>query len=153
MRVTEVEKGLFCGIKFDDATVDAIVDFIKDNEIPSPIDRNDVHTTILYSRKPVFGFEPLGDDVPEWEISFAGFDLFGENKDVLVMLLESPDLVLHHKELMDEYKASWDWDEYQPHITLSYSAADFDIDELPTYIGPLIAINEYAEELDEKWED
>jgi hypothetical protein len=153
MKVTEIEKGLFCGVRYNDATVDAILKFINDNKIPNPVGRDDIHTTVLYSRKPVFDFEPLGNNIPDWDIKFSGFDLFGEDKNVLVMLLVSPDLVQHHQELMGAYNASWDWDEYQPHITLSYSSIDFKIDDLPEYGGPLVASNEYSEELDEKWED
>ena len=68
--------------------------------------------------------------------------------DTLVMLLDSPDLSARHKELMDKYDLNYSWDDYKPHITLSYDAKDYDISKLDDYNGALLFVGEEENDLE-----
>jgi len=142
--------GTFAGVKFDEPTVDALTEYTKTNKIPQPVNPEKFHTTLLYSRK------HLPDYVPETEYSkpltgkFTGIELWPshgeEDRKVLVLRYKCSDLSNRHKQLMDEHDAEFDFDEFKPHITLSYDA-DLDPSELPKFEHPISIIGEYSEEL------
>ena len=47
--------------------------------------------------------------------------------------------------------ASWDWSEYQPHVTIAYAGADVDLSEIEPYNGKLVFGPEKFAEVDENW--
>lgn len=144
--------GVYCSGKPSTSTTDALASFCAVNDIPNPISKSDMHTTIIYSEQgnPNFEWQPTYQE--PIKAKFAGFDMFGEEKNVLVLKLKSPELSRRHKELMEEYGLSYNFDEYRPHITLSYDAEGFDISKLDDYFGDLIITGEDANELDTDWE-
>lgn len=143
-------EGTFVGARLSDESAKKIVKFIKDNNIPDPVDKKDLHVTLIYSRKYLPKFKPrkqLEDD----DIMLAeptGFDLYGEEKHALVIELSSPDLHDRHNQIMKEHKATYDFDVYKPHLTLSYECVGFDASSLQLGdLGPLEFSYEYEEEL------
>jgi len=82
--------------------------------IQNPVDINKLHCTIMYSRKPAPDAYSLLPYLPI-KAKAKGFDVFG---DCLVLLLESIDLYELHNATR-ELGATYDYDEYKPHITLS----------------------------------
>ena len=58
----------------------------------------------------------------------AGLKIFKQQngKNCLVTVLKSKDLTAHHETIMDKYGATYDFDTYIPHITLSYDIGDLD---------------------------
>jgi hypothetical protein len=98
----------------------------------------------LYSTRGCPNYEP--DTAPEFgEIRFKKFTYFGS---ALVMELYAPMIVNRHKELMKEHNAVFGYDEYRPHITLSYDC-NVDISTLQeSYFNfNFIANTEYKEDL------
>lgn len=82
---------------------------------------DEFHTTVLYSTenvdrllayKPSLSF-PLVADV-------VGYEVFGDEKNCLVLKLDHPDLHNVFNELKS-LGASYDYDSYIPHLTLTYS--------------------------------
>lgn len=115
---------------------------VKELKIPNPVD--DFHCTILYSRKPINPNIDLRIDVDNFECPGVKLEKFGT---YLVLLLDSPQLQERHKELMEETGASYDFPEYQPHITLSENF-EGNMPELKDKV--IIEFSEeYSEELDE----
>ena len=145
MKLEEVsaKKGTYAGVRFSDETLENLAKYIEDNDIPNPT--RDFHTTLLFSRKVLPKYDPTEYNEPLTG-KFDGFELFDEGK-ALVLRFDCPELVKRHKELMDEHKATYDYDEYRPHVTLSYDASDVDIDELPKVKFPIEIEKEYKEEL------
>ena len=72
----------------------------------------------------------------------------------VVLLLESDGLVNRWKELHREFEFKWDWDEYKPHITLSYNDVDTDISSIriPKSLDIILFVHEYYEPLKVDWE-
>lgn len=149
------EPGAYIGVNFNKHTITALTKFCKENNVPKRFRRDRCHATILYSKKPCPGIKPMGK--LNEKAAFKGWDIFpnyDNTKKVLVMLLDSPWMVSRHNELMDKHDASYDFDEYKPHVTLSYDVGnDFDVDKLPDFPQELSLINEYYEDLVIDWQN
>jgi len=122
---TESTKGTYAGVRLSQDDEDTIIELVKKMEIPNPIERDAIHLTLLYSRKFLPDYEALGK-VDMWAYP-KGFHIFegGNGKDILVLLVDSPDLEKRHKLLMKEHRATYDFPDFRPHITLSYDLEDF----------------------------
>lgn len=149
--ITE-SKGLYIGVRFAQSFCEDLILFCSKNEIPNRVQRDEIHSTLIYSSK----FDNVvinddGEDIGLGEpLSFHIFET-KDNKKALVLLIESEYLSNRHTELMCNYNLTYDFDEYIPHITLSYDIGDFDfsklnIEELPK----VFTINtEYKEDLND----
>lgn len=146
------ENGIFAAAKLSQSSIDAIAAYIAAYDIPNPIPKKELHTTLIYSEKGNADFEAQDNYDSEIKATFTSFDKFGKDNEVLVMKVESDELHKRHKELMSTYNLSYNFDEYRPHITLSYDAKDFDISKLDDYYGDIIFIGEESNELDTDWE-
>lgn len=155
-------RGTYAAVKFDDATKDAIVEYLKENEIPNPTPRDKLHCTVLYSRKYCPDYEPQGKIDPPWigkPVKFEVWESRGKLRDeepkrCLVLKFDCEKLVERHEELMDEHDATYDFPEYKTHITFSYDIGDMDETKLPDirkYLGEIRIVEEYGEDLDLDW--
>ena len=158
MKIQEVEgkKGTYAGVKFSDDTVDALIAYCRDNMITNALGAKDFHSTLLYSRKHLPDYEPAGE-LPEPYIGTPKeFDVwpsppnaFKEKEtNCLILKYDCEELVDRFNFLMDEHDATFDYDEYTPHVTLSYDAGDLDASTLPAFTGQLEIVSEYEEEED-----
>jgi len=162
--VTDKEKkGSYAGVRFDTATNKAIHKYIHDNKIPTSVRPDRLHSTLLYSRKYLPNYKPAGKlDKPligtpksfeVWKTRPpAGSD--GKPTNCLVLKYSCPELETRHKELMKEHSAQYDYDEYYPHITLSYDIGDMNIKDLPDIkdtVKEIKIVEEYGEDLDLDW--
>jgi hypothetical protein len=153
------EKGTYSGVRFNEDTVNNIRTFIEEEEIPNGVPDNKLHSTILYSRKHCPNYEPRGDlDEPlvgtptEFDVWQSQPDEDGNKSNCLIMKYDCDGLVERHKQLMDEHDATFDYDKFRPHVTLSYDIGDMNIDNLdPSKIGDLNIVKEYGEDLDMDW--
>lgn len=114
----------------------------------------DMHVTITYSRNPV-SWMAMGDSWASELVVQAGgariMEAFGENKDTAVLSFASSDLKWRH-DAMVEQGASWDWPDYQPHLSISYDFAG-DIDSIKPWAGEIKFGPEIFEALNENWKD
>lgn len=153
MRLYEMtdDKGSYAAVTFDPTTTEALKAYQYDNQIPSPLDADEFHSTVMFSQKYIPNFKTLGA-IDKWEGTFTQFDIFPSDDDnALVLKYECHELTERFHKIMDEYGATWDHKEFTPHITLSYNVGDLDINKLPAYDGPIIIINEYNNDLDLGW--
>ncbi len=164
MKLFEVvaQKGTYAGVRFDADTNKAINQYMKDNSIPNAIKSTKLHTTLLYSRKHLPDYKPLGKIDPPLVATPGDFDVWKPTPEdstekptrCLIVKIDCPALVERHEFLMEEYDATYDYVEYKTHITLSYNIGDMDISKLPKLSSVVKEINivmEYAEELDLSW--
>lgn len=130
-----------------------LIAWAKSNGITSTLTPGDMHVTVLYSRNPVdpmkMGEGWSGDEKGNLTIKPGGpraiERLGGE---AVVLLFASSDLSWRHQSMV-ENGASHDYDEYQPHVTLSYEVpADFDLTALKPFNGELRFGPELFETLD-----
>ncbi|WP_346399928.1 anti-CBASS protein Acb1 family protein [Pseudomonas syringae] len=111
----------------------------------------DLHVTIAYSRNPVdwmkVGESWSGDGKGQLKIAPGGarlIDQFGEG--AVVLLFNSSELAWRHVSIV-EAGASWDWPDYQPHITFTYEPGSVDVAKVEPYRGAIELGPEIFEEL------
>lgn len=160
MKISDVtpDTGLYVGVRYDAESVEKVKAYQHKNNIPNPLDTRDFHSTVIHSKTADDQYECAGELSDKWEATPAkcekwktrSLDDNGNPIHCLVMKLESADLANRHKELMESLDLTYDFDEYKPHITLSYEVpASFDMDTLGDCadIGTLYVSKEYFEEL------
>ena len=171
MRISELlekrqKSGTYAGVRFSPSTNKLIHKFVNTYSIPNAVKPNKLHTTVLLSRKPCPNYKPLGKLLPpmygEAE-EFVVWPTRGENgppSKCLVLKYKCPELSDRHTSLMKQHEATYDYDEYVPHVTLSYDIGDdFDIASLNkanilNSLNKLEIAEEYYEPLDEGgWAD
>jgi len=164
MKLNEIKTkkpGTYAAVSFGDKTIDTLQEFIKTHNIPNKVAPTKMHCTLLFSRKHLPNYEPLGDLDPPLEGKPGKFEVWpsqpdenGDKANCLVLNFECPDLVDRHLFLMDEHKATHDYDEYKTHVTLSYDIGDMKIDKLPAgadVVDKIDIVKEYGSDLDLNW--
>ena len=153
MRLHEINesKGSYAAVKFDADTIKALAEYQAHNNIPAPLDKDEFHATVMFSTKYCPAFEALGEGL-DWSGEFTDFDIFPSDEDnALVLKFSCPELEQRFADIMQTHDASWDYDDYLPHVTLSYNVQDLDHTALPAYTGPIIIVSEYGTDLELDW--
>jgi len=147
------KKGTYAAAKFDSDSKKVIVDFVKDNEIPSPLDTDKLHCTVIFSKAHIPNFKAAGKYDEPMECKPDGFEVWNtrtEGVRCLVLKLKCPELVARHKALMKEYpEATYDYDKFKVHVTISYNIGEMDIKNLPEIKQSLMLVSEYTNPLDD----
>lgn len=145
-----MSKGSYAAVKFDQETCNCLTKYQEDNNIPNAIKGEHYHSTVMFSRKFIPDFETIGK--VKWSGMFLGFGIFeGKDGNSLVLKFRCNDLEERFNHIMVKYGATWDYEDFIPHITLSYNVGDLDYEKLPSYKGPINIIYEYYEDLDLNW--
>ena len=143
--------GTYIAVRLTKETKDKIKKFIKDNDIPNPLDTSDLHSTMIYSRKYLPDYECLGKLDKPWKGKAKKFEVFDteEGKKCLVVVYDCDKIEKRHKEIRKEHGATHDFPEYIPHVSLSYDIGKFDVDTLNIDdIGDIFIDEEFTEDLD-----
>lgn len=154
--LSENKRGTYVGLKFDSDSTMFLKSFMIENSIPNRVPSDKLHVTLLYSRKYLPDFKARGkiEPINIKPLEFNVWDSNGENDTktkCLVLKFESKELKDLHNEYMDEYKATFDYPEYQPHVTLSYNIENYDARELTLPKRTLQLDYEYKELLNLNW--
>jgi hypothetical protein len=152
------KKGTYAALRFSSETIEKLLEYIRNNDIPKGLDKDEFHSTLLYSRKFLPEYKPIGKletsliatpiNMEIWPSPPNAFKK--EETNCLILKYECDDQVNRFDTLMDEHEATYDYDEYKPHTTLSYDIGDLqleDLDDVNT-IGNLEIIEEYGIDLD-----
>jgi len=148
----DLNEGTYVGVKLSENDNKYILDLCKTLEIPNPIEEENIHITQLYSRKVCKGFESKGRINEKCRPnSLEIFDSY-DGKRVLVLKVDSYYLKHRFNELMNKYNAIYDYEKYNPHITLSYDVGDdFKIPLIDNIRNEFIIEEEYHEDLNLEW--
>lgn len=149
--------GTYAAVRFDKESINIVEAFMNDNNIPNPLGPDKIHCTIIYSRKYIEDYPTLGAIDPPWIAKPKEFKIFTsqEGNNCLVLTLSCDKLIERHDYIMENYDATYDFDEYNPHITLSYNCGDVELDQFNSkldQIDDLKIIEEYSEDLNLSWE-
>lgn len=107
--------------------------FLLDLGIPSLIDKDEYHCTIVYSNHPCPKIETENFELPCKAIP-TGYAVFGQDSQVLVMTLYCPHARSLHKRFKEKYNAVFDYPQYTPHITIADNFLGSTPTELPDII-------------------
>lgn len=143
------KSGFYCG--FVVKNNDEVKEVCKQHGIEC---MNDLHVTVMYSFSKVSNPDLPKEFNNDVTASVIGFDRFGENKDVLVVKLESPKLSKLHKHYV-EVGAKFTWDEYHPHVTIQKkfdtTLTDEQLTKFVKDLPKLILRDFYFEDVNQKW--
>jgi 2'-5' RNA ligase len=143
--------GVFIGIELSEKSLNDIMAFIDKEKIPNPITKDEIHITLIYSKKEFSIDEWKNSGITIKEIAKPlKFDYFGDNNNCLVMLLESQYLLDRNNEITKTYGAISDYSKYTPHITLSYDCTNCQ-PNFSQFPSTLELVTEYATALDDDW--
>jgi phage-related protein (TIGR01555 family) len=137
-------------VRRDVLNADEIIAWAKSQGFKTTLPADDLHVTIAFSRMPVdwMAMGSTWDD--EVKIPRGGARLMEKFGEARVLLFNSNMLKWRHEEMRRE-GASWDHDEYQPHITISYDPQSPDIASIEAYQGEIILGPEIFQEVKEDW--
>lgn len=123
-----------------------------------------MHTTVCYSRVPVPELKALGVLKPPMESDFGVYMLdvwpTHSGKNALVLRYSCTRLRFRHQQILD-MGATYDYESYLPHITLSYDIGT-DEETISNLRGRIVQfedgskieiVEEYVEELKLDWSD
>lgn len=153
------KQGTYAGVRFSDDTIERIKAFIKKYDIPNAVRSSKLHTTLLYSRKHLPNFEARGKLDSPIIGTPTGFDLWKtqpkegqEQTQCLVLKYDAPELKALHEALMKEHGATWDYPDFNAHVTLSYNYPGSleDVGD-PSEVGEIEIVEEYGEDLNLDW--
>lgn len=111
---------------------------------------DDLHVTIAYSMQPVDWFSVGQSWSSKLEIPAGGprqMEKLGPTGEYAALLITASELVWRHKEIV-EAGASWDWPDYQPHISIQVGG-DVDLSKVEPYQGRIVLGPEIFEEIRE----
>lgn len=131
-----------------------IIAWARGQGLSDTLDAPDLHVTVAFSRKPLDWFK-----VSTWgsgeEIEIKGGPRLVQplgDKGAVVLLIANETLKHRHDEFL-RAGASWDWPEYQPHVTLTYRSEGVDLGAVEPYQGDIILGPEVFSEVDDDWAD
>ena len=139
---------------------EAIIAWAKDQGIVETIDPDKMHVTLAYSKQLV-DWMKVGED---WNTREDGtlrvapggvrlVEAIGDDGKALVLMFTSSALSWRHEQIKAA-GASWKWEDYQPHITISWSGISSPeaLKAIEAYQGEIIFGPEVFAEIDEDWE-
>lgn len=140
---------------------DEFIRWAKSQGFETTTPAEDLHVTICFSRKPV-DWMKMGQDGIDWDGRRNGETVIAPggprvverlgDKGAVVLLFSSTQLQWRHEEMVRK-GASHDFDEYQPHVTITYQApAGLDLDSVEPFRGKLVFGPEIFAEVVEDWE-
>ncbi|KKL86355.1 hypothetical protein LCGC14_1945580 [marine sediment metagenome] len=152
----EKKKGSYAGVHFDDDTIKRIKAFTKENKIPQRVQSRKLHSTVVFSKKYLPNYKaqgglktPIVGKPKKFSVWDTQPNKEGKTTNSLVLQYDSPELIARHNELKKEHGATHDFDEFKPHVTLSYDIGDLDISKLdPKSIGDINIVSEFGGDLD-----
>lgn len=153
----ETTEGTYAGFRLDTDSEKALMQAIKSMNIPNPVSQEELHITLLYSRKFLPDYEPAADT--NIEVRPLKFNVFNgrDGSKILVILLDCAECLKRHFKLMRDHTATYDFPEYIPHITLSYDIGDYTLEDANMDFAKLpnsLLINsEYMEKLEMDWKN
>ncbi len=138
---------------------DEVIEWAMSLGITATLPASDMHVTIAFSRQPV---DWMAVEAQDWNQEADGglvvppggarlVERLGDNGQALVLMFGSSRLSWRHEQIK-QAGASWDWPEYQPHITLSYEAGDIDARSVEPFRGELRFGPEVFAEVDDGWQ-
>jgi uncharacterized protein len=136
-------------------------DFIawaKGQGFTTTLPAGELHVTIAFSRQPVdwmkVGASWSQDDKGQFTVPPGGARIVEKlgDKGAVVLLFSSSELSWRHEDIR-QAGASFDFEQYQPHITITYTApADLDLSKVQPFQGKLVFGPEIFQEVTDGWE-
>lgn len=132
-----------------------IIAWARSQGFETTLPPEDLHVTIAYSKKPV-DWNMLTQQKNDLRVAPSladrGVQYLGD-KGAIVLKIKSPELTMRWSDFVSG-GASWDYDGYQPHVTLTYQNPNgINPKEIMPYSGEIILGPEIWDTVDEEWNE
>lgn len=149
--------GTFVAVRFREDTRQLLYAYALLNGIPNPLDPEEYHSTVVYSRNHIDFEQPEFELVPIRHATPLAFDVFegvidGKKGNCCVLKINSEYMNDRHYYLRRYHNATHDFPDYHAHVTLSYDIGDFDVSKLrdiDVILPKLYLVSEFNEELED----
>jgi len=141
----ETKKNLYVSRKVKNTK--EIIDFAKSQGIEKILDEKDLHITLAYS-KDLVDWDTFKKNEEEIEISLENATVI-KLGDSIALSFQSDILKKSWQKFIDS-GASWDYDGFTPHISLSYHYENVDVSKMEKFNGKITLEKEVFEEVDEE---
>jgi phage-related protein (TIGR01555 family) len=134
-----------------------LIKWAKGQGFATTVPAGELHVTVLFSRTPVdwlkMGSPWDQDDQGRLKVAPGGARIVEPlgDKGAIVLLFNSSTLTWRHEDMVRQ-GASHDFDEYQPHVTITYEGGDIDLSKVEPYRGELVFGPEVFAEVVDDWE-
>lgn len=114
-----------------------IIDWAKDQGFETTVTPADMHVTVAFSNAPV-DWSRIKPETDELRASGGrrNVDALGD-KGAVVLFLDSLELTQRWGNLMAQ-GASWDYESYRPHVTITYSGGGVDLKKVVPFEGEIV---------------
>lgn len=129
---------------------DDLLDWATAQGFPSSLNPDDLHVTICYSKLPV-DWTAIKQDPTSLNVGLEGDRRVSRFGDAIVLQFESKALQSRWQ-MFQDIGASWDYDEYRPHLTISYDP-NFNVTDVEPYTGPIHLGGEEFAPVKDNWAD
>lgn len=126
MRATELHtNGTYADISLATPTRDLLVRLADQLGVADPVPPADLHTTLIYSRRPCPRLQEIHGEPFTATGRITGLTTWNTHTGslCLVALVDCPEMVRLHRQLRQQHGATHDYPDFRPHITLSYAYA------------------------------
>ena len=159
-KITDLGKdGTYIAVHFSKETQDNLKALAAVLKVDNVVERNKMHCTIVYSRKPFTNFTIHGKMDTPWIGTPTKLEIFPtqSGKRALVLRFDCKEMTDRHNYFNDEHGAQYDYDEYKIHATLSYDVGEEwqipkDI-KVTDHIDKIEVVEEYYSPLELDWAD
>ncbi|EHP94894.1 anti-CBASS protein Acb1 family protein [Methylorubrum extorquens] len=128
-----------------------IIAWARGQGIPNLTATGDLHVTVMYSRDPVDWFG-VGTAEERILVPRGGPRMVDRFDGGAIVLCFSDWSLRWRHESLREAGASWDHDEFTPHITVAKVEGDFDLSKVEPYQGKIVLGPETFAEVDDDWQ-
>lgn len=131
-----------------------ILKWAKAQGFKKTLTADDLHVTIAFSKTPVDWMKTGQSWDDELTVPAGGARIVEPlgPKGAVVLLFNSSALAWRHQDIR-RAGASWDWPDYQPHITITYDGKDVDLSQVEPYRGEIVLGPEIFQEVVEDWDE
>jgi 2'-5' RNA ligase len=149
----ERENGTYVAVNFSKESRKELSRSLKNMGIPNRHPSDKYHCTVMYSNNPLHEWEeenqePIQFDPPK-KFKVTEFEIFETRSDTNALVLrgECDYLNERYEMILNDHNADYSYDEYKPHVTVSYDCGNIDVEELDMSEVPeyLDIVEEYTE--------
>lgn len=131
----------------------AIIAWAAEQGFKTTLKPQDMHVTIAFSSKKIDWSKIAGEkDTIDVRGGSRDIKVFGDEKNAIVLAFSSVDLQKRWKEIIG-VGASWDYDSYTPHISITYNGSKMDVSKIKPYTGEIVLGPEDRHELVDDWDE
>jgi len=134
-----------------------VSDWFKEQGIETTV--TDMHVTIAYSKKEVDWLKAgdywMGgnDDKGQLIVKAGGPRVMEQFNKAVVMAFANTDLQYRHMSIREGAGASWDHEDYTPHVTITYNSGAFNLQDIQPFNGKMVFGPEIFEEIKEDFDN